>query len=70
MKKQGMKRECIMLVFCLLTACGALFAQETKPHRFEVTLNAGLNNSWGWEVEPEFLRLSYKLCHDKKNITL
>lgn len=54
MKKQGMKRESIMLVFCLLTACGALFAQETKPYRFEVTLNAGLNNSWGWEVEPEF----------------
>lgn len=54
MKKQGMKRESIMFVFCFLEACSALFAQEVKPHRFEITLNAGLNNSLGWELEPEF----------------
>lgn len=44
----------IWIVLCIVISQGHLLAQNKKQTHFEVSLNAGVNNSMGWELEPEF----------------
>lgn len=47
-------RNLIWVTLCIVIFQNKLLAQDKKQTHFEVSLNAGVNNSMGWELEPEF----------------
>lgn len=47
-------RNLIWSILCIVIFQNNLLAQNNRQTHFEASLNAGVNNSMGWELEPEF----------------
>lgn len=52
--KMMMNVQKLILGVCCLMGLTELKAQTSRLPMFEVALHAGVNNSYGWELEPEF----------------
>lgn len=50
----------IWIILCILIFQTKILAQNNKQTHFEATLNAGINNSMGWELEPEFFYTPFR----------